>query len=67
MFGTSTLHKKHILYVYVKQRASGNFLYDSGNSNWGSMTTQKSGMGGGGRVVKRKGTYIYLWLIHVDI
>ena len=24
---------------YVKQIASGNLLYDSGNSNWGSMTT----------------------------
>ena len=23
----------------VKQIASGNLLYDSGNSNWGSMTT----------------------------
>ena len=24
---------------YVKQIASGNLLYDSGNSNWGSVTT----------------------------
>jgi len=23
---------------YVKQIANGNFLYDSGNSNWGSVT-----------------------------
>ena len=36
---------------YVKQRASGNLLYDSGNLNRGSVTIQKggmrSGMGGG--------------------
>ena len=25
--------------LYVKQTASGNFLYDSGNANQGSMTT----------------------------
>ena len=25
--------------TYVKQRASGNLLYDSGNSSWGSVTT----------------------------
>ena len=24
---------------YVKQRASGNLLHNSGNSNWGSVTT----------------------------
>ena len=24
---------------HVKQRASGNLLYDSGSSNWGSVTT----------------------------
>ena len=24
---------------YVKQIANGNLLYDSGNSNWGSVTT----------------------------
>ena len=29
---------KHIL-PYVKQIANGNLLYDSGNSNWGSVTT----------------------------
>ena len=29
---------------YGKQIASGNLLYDSGNSNWGSVTTQRGGM-----------------------
>ena len=29
---------KHIL-PYVKQIANGNLLYDSGNSNWGYVTT----------------------------
>ena len=24
---------------YIKQIANGNLLYDSGNSNWGSVTT----------------------------
>ena len=60
--------------TYVKQVASGNLLYsviwesDSGNSNWGSVTTQR------GRIwqevegrLTRKGTYVYLRLIHVDV
>ena len=25
--------------TYVKQIANGNLLYDTGNSNWGSVTT----------------------------
>ena len=29
---------------YGKQIASGNLLYDSGNPNWGSVTTQRGGM-----------------------
>ena len=53
---------------YVKQTANGNLLYDSGNSNWGSVTTQRDGMGRetGGRF-KREGTYVYLWLIHANV
>ena len=53
---------------YVKQIANGNLLYDSGNSNWGSITTQRGGMGRevGGKF-KREDTYVYLWLIHVDV
>ena len=39
-----------------------------GNSNQGSVTMQRGGMGreAAGRF-KREGTYVHLWLIHVDI
>jgi len=49
--------------TYVKQRASGNLLYDSGNSNQGSVTTERRGMEG----FKREETYVYVWLIHLDV
>ena len=54
--------------TYVKQIASGNLLYDSGNSNRGSVTTYRGRMGRemGGRFW-REGTHVYLWLIHVDV
>ena len=66
MYGDSNMETYTLL--YVKQIASGNWLCDSGHSNWGSMTTERGGMGWeiGGRL-KREGTYIYLWLIHVDV
>ena len=53
---------------YVKQIANGNLLYESGNSNQGSITIQmgEKGQEVGGRF-KREGTYVYLWLIHVDV
>ena len=40
--------------TYVKQIANGNLLYDTGNSNWGSVTTERSGKGWevGGRFKK---------------
>jgi len=42
--------------------------YVSGNSNRGSVTTWRGGMEKemGGRF-KREETYVYLWLIHVDV
>ena len=45
-----------------------NLLYGSGNSNRGSVSTWRGGMGRemGGRV-KREGTHVYLWLIHLDV
>ena len=49
---------------YAKQIGSGNLLYDSGNSNWGSVTTQRGEMGGR---FKRERTNVYLWLIHIDV
>jgi len=53
---------------YGKQVTNGNLLYDSGNSNQGSVTTYMDGKGWevGGRF-KREGTYIYQWLTHVDV
>ena len=53
---------------YVKQIANGNLLYDSGNSNRGSVSSYRGEMGREmeGRF-KREGTYVYLWLIRVDV
>ena len=52
---------------HVKQIANGNLLYDSGNSNRGSVSTQRGGMERemGGRF-KRWG-HMYTQLIHVDV
>ena len=36
--GTERVTWKHTL-PYVKQTANRNLLYDSGNSNWGSIST----------------------------
>ena len=49
---------KHTL-PYVKYIANGNLLYDSGNLSWGSVTTQRDGMGREmeGRF-KREGTQV---------
>ena len=53
--------------AYVKYTASGNLLYDSGNSNRGSNRLK-------GRIARemggrswREGTWVYLWLILVDV
>ena len=54
--------------TYVKSRADGNVLYDSRNSNWGSVKTERGRMGW--EVIgsfKRVGIYVYLWLIHVNV
>ena len=52
---------------YVTEIANGNLLSGSGNSNRGFVSTQRGGLGRevGGRF-KREGTYVYLWLIHVE-
>ena len=49
-----------------RQIANGNFLYESGNSNLGSVTFSRGGMWEVRRKFKREGTYVYLRLIHVD-
>ena len=53
---------------YVKQIANRNLLYGSGNSNSGSVSTYRGGMGWktGGNF-KREGIHVYLWLIHVEV
>ena len=53
---------------YVKETANENLLYDSGNSNRDSVSTQRRGMGREmGGSFKTEVTYVYQWLIHVDI
>lgn len=64
------LYIKNKLYIlpHVKQIASGNLSYDSRNSNWGSVTMWRGVRDGGvGVRFKREGTYVSLWLIHVDV
>ena len=66
----SNVNKRKI--ISVKQITSGNLLYGSESSNLMLSDNLEAwdGMGGrrkmGGRF-KKEGTYVYLWLIHVDI
>ena len=54
--------------LYVKQRANGELLCNTGSSTLCSVTTKKDGMGWEmGVRFKREGTYVYLWLIHIDV
>ena len=55
-------------YFTICKIANGNLLYVSGNSNRGSVSTLRRGMGRelGGRF-KREGIYVYMWLIHVEV
>ena len=64
MYGESNMET----YIIECKIDSGNLLYDSGNSNLGSVTILRGGMRRevGGRF-KREGTYVYLRLIHVDV
>ena len=53
---------------YVKLIANGNLLYGSGNSIGALYQYRGVGWGGsweGGS--KRRGIYVYLWLIHFDV
>ena len=47
----------------IKHIARGKLLYDTGSSTWGSVTTQRSGMGDG-RGVQEGGDIGTLMLIH---
>ena len=57
-----------LMLPYVKQIANKNLLYVSGNSNKGSVSTQRDGMGRKmvGRF-KREGIYVYPWLNQVEV
>ena len=59
----------HETYITIcKMIEKGNLLYVSGNSNRGSVSTWRGGMGREmkGRF-KMEGTYVYLWLIHAEV
>ena len=57
-----------LIIPYVKQITNGNLLYDSGNSNWGLVTTQRVGMGREvGGIFTWEGIWVNLWLVHVDV
>ena len=61
-------HGKIYTIICKMDKASGDLLCDSGHSTQSSVTTQRGRMGrevGGGS--KREGTYVYRWLIHVDV
>ena len=51
---------------YVKQTTSGKLLYDRGSSN-SVLCDNLERWDGVGDGFKREGTYVYLWLIHVNI
>ena len=43
-------------------------IHDSGDQTWHSVATQRVGMEWEvGERFKREGTYVYLWLIHIDV
>ena len=64
MYGKSNMET----YIALYKIANRNLLYVSGNSNRGSVSTLRGGMGRviGGRFI-REGIYVYLWLIHVEV
>ena len=51
---------------YVKYIASGNLLYDAWSSNL-ILCDNLQAWDGVGKKFKREGTYVYLWLTHIDI
>ena len=65
MYGKSNMET----YITIcKIIANRNLLYGSRNSNRGSVSIKRGGMGRemGGRF-KRERIYVYLWLIHVEV
>ena len=64
MYGKSNMET----YITICKIVNGNLLYGSGNSNGGSVSIWRDGMG---REMegsfKREGIFVYLWLIHVEV
>ena len=50
-----------------RKTASGNLLCDAGSSIQCSVTTWGVSGEGEKRGFRREGTYVYLWLIHVEV
>ena len=64
------MYRKSNMETYISICQIGNvyLLYGSGNSNRGSVSTWRGGMGREtGRRFRREGIYVYLWLIRVEI
>ena len=69
--GESEMYEKSNMGTYIticKTDIQREFAIFSGNSNWGSVSTQSCGMGKekGGRL-KRERIYVHLWLIHIGL
>ena len=55
-------------YLTIYKIVNGNLLYGSENSNRGSVSTWRGGMGREmGGSFKREGIYVYIWLIHFAV
>ena len=52
---------------YLKQIASGDLLCDTGSPTQCSVTTLGGGTGREMAGVQKGGTYVSLWLTHVDV
>ena len=65
--GGDEVREQHwnIYIPYVKQRASGNLLYEAGSSIWCSVS--RGIWWEVGERFKREGTYVHLWVIHVNV
>ena len=55
-------------HITTHKIANGDLPCGSGNSNRGSVSTQRGGMGREmGERFMREGIYVHLWLIHVEV
>ena len=63
MYGKSNMET----YISICKIANGNLLYNSGNSNRGSVSTWRRGMWGKAGGSPGEGIYVCLWLIQVEV